>query len=353
MEFPGKINWFYEQGDVTSITGIIKNRQGDDFEILAARILVSFFMGDMKEYSLLLDELEDMAYKKNEKRVFPFLHLRRHLLFLYNEEYEKAIEELYCVRSNALALNYKDYIIKSNFQEIEINTYYLRDFKKAIDLLSKQEIDNEVIKAYHFISLAYIYSYNDIDRAKVYLDNFLEVLEDLDDKGPFYEGLIKKVCIVLLNIKELDKLPEYISLITEGSDDWYIINGLYNYQTSNYKKAEELFVEARTKFLHLKKFDEYWLKFFLMMGDITEKKGDNAKAKVYYVDMLEQLDYLYSKLDLPENQMKFRDFFSKYVYAAIFFFRRNKDFDKLEEIIDKYTANMLYGDKPDVRQIVV
>ncbi len=349
-----KIIALYENNDITGIENIYKNLDKENEKMISAVIetLLLFREGNIKDYEQTLLQLKKQLEDHPDTAVETFYHLRKHLLHLYNEEYADALAELRLGAECANKTGDNDTLRWICFQELEISTFYLRNFRlsrKFIDMYNQALTENPEIQAYFYTVRAYISSYDNKEESLSYVEKVFDIIEGLKDKTDvIYQEIVVRICFSLLNLNEIDRLEDMVSMINPENPEKFLIESYYQYKLGNFQAALLIFEEAYNKFYCKKRYDEYWLKFFLLAADVNEKLGDNVRAAGFYDQMFSQLDYLFSKLKSPENMNNFREYYKSHIYNALLFYRKQGDTEKLCDIIHKYEDTLLEGESEDL-----
>lgn len=347
----------YKNSDIEALNCIYADLEYENEKVLllVVDILLAFDDRDIMLYEEKLLELKNVIEDSEEFYLKIFYYLRMHLLFLYREEYTKALEELKKAYIVAEDHNDVEHVKLICFQELEIATFYLRDFSLSKKLITKYEnamMDSDDIRAYFYTVISYINSYEDKQVSAEYIMRTVDILEKSRKSSYFLKEVYIRTGFVLLNLELLDKVPFIIENIEKENPERFLISAYYEYKKGNFEAAYYIFEEAYNKFYFKKRFSEYWLKFYLLAADVCEKRDKLKESEYFYKNMLEQLDYLYERNVGDKNLEVFVEHYKSYIFNALLFYKKIHNRNSINELVEKYSLTML-SDEADFLQELI
>ncbi|MFA5478783.1 MAG: hypothetical protein WC337_02040 [Candidatus Muiribacteriota bacterium] len=330
----------YEKKDYENLKDIYlsidKNNEKIIYTII--EILLDFKEGNIDRYISNLELLLNYINAENKKEILPFYHLRKHLYYIFVQEYESAMDEL--GRAVCAVGKYGDINIlpKIYIQQIELAAFYMRDFAVAEKLLDKYQSamsDTILMNTYFNTIKAYIYSYENNNKSLEYVKIIEKNMSSLK-KDEYFEEIIIRYAYALINLGLYDKLDNLLEKIDEESPEKYLIKSFYSYGNKNYLKAFNVFSECFEKYYDKKKYDEFWLKIFIIAAESQNHLGNLELAEEFFNKMLDQFDYFYSKIKHENYRKVFVNIYRPYLINTFLFFRNLGKTEVLKNLIEKY-----------------
>ena len=339
-----RIITLYQQNNIDEIRNIYNSldQTSEKGIYFVIELILLFYDKNILEYERKLISFFEYLKEYPDRTLLCYFHIRKHLLNLYREEYSQALDELQ--KAAVLCIEQND-MVKLKwicFQELEISTFYLKNFSLSKYFIQKYQHamqDSDDTKAYLLTVLAYISSHEGNEDAIESADKAFNILKKIKSGKEFIEDIYVRLCFVYLNQKQFDIIPELLINIDKDNPERFLIESYFYYNIGNIEASFNIFNEAYHKFYPKKRIDEYWLKYFILAADICEKKGNIEKAEGFYFFMLEQFDFIWHRIKNAESRNIFKKHYKLYLISALYFFKKYNKSDKLEQLSEKYSQD--------------